>query len=536
MSATPLEQQTPLEEQTLWGLIEARAAASPDAVMAVDEHDRTITFAEYRDFSARCAAGLAALGIGADSVVAWQLPTWLEASVLVGALSRLGAIQNPMLPIYREREVGFIARQANATLFVHPGEWRGFDFGGLGQQVSDDIVAGGGSALAMLKVSCTPDGDIMEGLPDGDPASLPAAPVEQSNADQPVRWLFYTSGTTADPKGAQHTDGNIAAVALGMSDRLEITDADRNSMVFPFTHIGGITWLFTSLRTGCGNIYTEAFHPVDTTLTLSKNGVTIAGAGTFFHQAYLAYQQQNPEPRIFSNVRLFAGGGAPKPPSLVEDMFSEFGAPVLSGYGLTESPILTMAAMSDTLPELAASEGKPMPGVDIRLVTLAGAIAAQGEEGEIRAKAPQVMRGYLDSSLDADAFDEDGYFRTGDLGRLDADGNVIITGRLKDIIIRKGENVSAKEVEDHLYTHPKVADVAVIGLPDAASGERVCAVIVTAGDEPIDKVEMKDFLVAEGLMIQKVPEQIEFVDALPRNPSGKVLKHELRATYAASDA
>ena len=122
------------------------------------------------------------------------------------------------------------------------------------------------------------------------------------------------------------------------------------------------------------------------------------------------------------------------------------------------------------------------------------------------------------------------------MGRLDADGNVIITGRLKDIIIRKGENVSAKEVEDHLYTHPKVADVAVIGLPDAASGERVCAVIVTAGDEPIDKVEMKDFLVAEGLMIQKVPEQIEFVDALPRNPSGKVLKHELRATYAASDA
>ena len=138
------------------------------------------------------------------------------------------------------------------------------------------------------------------------------------------------------------------------------------------------------------------------------------------------------------------------------------------------------------------------------------------------------MRGYLDSSLDADAFDEDGYFRTGDLGRLDADGNVIITGRLKDIIIRKGENVSAKEVEDHLYTHPKVADVAVIGLPDAASGERVCAVIVTAGDEPIDKVEMKDFLVAEGLMIQKVPEQIEFVDALPRNPSDKVLKRHLR--------
>ena len=174
-----------------------------------------------------------------------------------------------------------------------------------------------------------------------------------------------------------------------------------------------------------------------------------------------------------------------------------------------------------------------MPGVQLKLVTLAGTIAETGEEGEVRAKAPQMMLGYLDSSLDADAFDEEGFFRTGDLGVLDEAGNLAITGRLKDIIIRKGENVSAKEVEDYLYTHPAVADVAVVGIPDAASGERVCAVIVAAsGAEQLGKAEIKDFLVGEGLMIQKVPEQIEYVAELPRNPSGKILKRELRARFA----
>jgi cyclohexanecarboxylate-CoA ligase len=143
------------------------------------------------------------------------------------------------------------------------------------------------------------------------------------------------------------------------------------------------------------------------------------------------------------------------------------------------------------------------------------------------------MKGYLDASLDADAFDEEGFFRTGDLGRIDDRGNVIITGRLKDIIIRKGENVSAKEVEDLLYTHPKVGDVAVIGLPDAERGEMVCAVVQPAPDsEPIDMAEMKDFLVDGGLMIQKVPERLEVVDQVPRNPSGKILKHELRDRYS----
>jgi acyl-CoA synthetase (AMP-forming)/AMP-acid ligase II len=230
-------------------------------------------------------------------------------------------------------------------------------------------------------------------------------------------------------------------------------------------------------------------------------------------------------------VRSFPGGGAPKPPQLHYDLRKEMGAPIVSGYGLTESPILTMASADDSDEALANTEGRAMRGVDLRVVTLEGKLAGIGEEGEIRAKAPQLMRGYLDKALDQDAFDDDGYFRTGDLGTVDADGNVTITGRLKDIIIRKGENISAKEVEDLLFQHPKIADVAVIGLPEPASGEIACAVVALK-EGTLTLLEISQFLKEKGLRNQAIPERLEIVDALPRNPAGKVLKQDLKKQFS----
>ncbi|MFM7068040.1 MAG: AMP-binding protein, partial [Actinomycetes bacterium] len=235
-----------LQGRTLWELLEKRVDATPDALMAVDEDMRTLTFAEYWTEAERAAAGLAAQGVSAGDAVSWQLPTWIESLVLVGALSRLGAVQNPLLPIYREREVGFITRQANSSLFIVPGEWRNFDF----EAMATEISQANGGAMSVLVAN--------RALPQGDPASLP--PLPDPSADD-VRWLFYTSGTTADPKGAQHTDGTIAAVSYGMSERLALVERDRNALIFPFTHIGGITWLFSSLQSGCSNILMEGFHP-----------------------------------------------------------------------------------------------------------------------------------------------------------------------------------------------------------------------------------------------------------------------------------
>ncbi len=504
-----------LEAGTLWELVEARAAATPDSTMAVDEIGREMTFGEYRDRVLRAAAGLRAdYGIGPGDVVTWQLPTWFESMILVGAISRLGATQNPVLPIYREREVGFCVRQSKAKLLVVPSDFANFDFVAMAEAISADV-----GGVAILTSNRT--------LPEGDPSSLPAPPASGDD----VRWLFYTSGTTADPKGARHTDATIHAVAKGMIGCLQVTDQDRNALAFPFTHIGGITWLYTSLMTGMVNILFQAFVPDLVVKVLSEQGVTMAGSGTAFHQVYLAAQRASDTP-IFPKVTSFPGGGAPKPVPFYYEVKEAFGAPIVSGYGLTEAPILTMGSVDDRDDDLAQTEGAPMPGVELKLVKLDGTVAKTGEEGEVRAKAPQLMLGYLDASLDADAFDEEGYFRTGDLGVLNERNMLAITGRLKDIIIRKGENVSAKEVEDHLFAHPKVLDVAVIGLPDAERGERVCAVVSTPeGSDPIVFDEMVEFLKGEGLMLQKIPEQLEYVDIVPRNPTGKILKHELRKTY-----
>ena len=512
-----------LEGNTLWELIEARAAASPDAVMAVDESGRSITFGQYRDRVERVAAALHRdHGIGPGSVVTWQLPTWIESLLLVGALARLGATQNPILHIFREREVGFCVRQAGASLLVVPSTFGGFDFEAMANGIAADSASEGSSVTVL-----TCDREIAE----ADPAEV-GLPAPPSNGDE-VRWLFYTSGTTAEPKGAQHSDATVHAVAKGMAGRLAVTADDRNALGFPFPHIGGITWLLTGLMTGCRNILFQAFVPDDVVRILDEQGVTLAGSGTVFHQVYLAAQKKA-DHAIFTQVRAFPGGGAPKPPQLHFDMREAFPGSkgILSGYGLTEAPILTMSGVGDDDDDLAHTEGAAMPGVELKLVTLDGRVAGVGEEGEVRAKAPQLMSGYLDSSLDVDAFDDDGYFRTGDLGHLNERGMLVITGRLKDVIIRKGENVSAKEVEDHLYTHPKVADAAVIGLPDADRGEMVCAVVATAdGEEPLTFDEMVEHLKGEGLMIQKVPERLELVDAIPRNPAGKILKHDLRAQY-----
>ena len=507
---------------TLWQLIEARAEATPGAVLAHEDTGRELTFAGYRDACLRAAAGLHAdHGVTAGTGVSWELPTWNESLILVGALCRLGARQNPLIPIYRHREVGFITAQSEAALLVVPTVYRDFDFEAMAHEIAADRPD-----LQVLVV----DRD----LPDGDPSTLPPAePAATDAAHAPGRWLFYTSGTTADPKGAPHSDLTVTASALAMAECLDIGADDVSALVFPFTHIGGIGWLIASLLTGCTLLTTEAFTPTGTPAFLADNGVTLAGSGTPFHMAYLAAQRAQPGTPLFPHIRSYPGGGAPKPPQLHHDLKAEVGGiGIVSGYGLTEAPIVVMATTDDPDQKLADTEGRPTPGVDLRIVTLDGRPAEPGEEGEIRLKGPQVISGYLDASLDAEAFDDEGYFRSGDLGVVDADGFVTITGRLKDVIIRHGENISAKEVEDLLYEHPAVADVAVIGLPDPKTGERACAVVAVVEGRSLDFAAMGEYLRGKGLRTNAIPEQLELVDAVPRNPAGKILKHTLRERFA----
>jgi acyl-CoA synthetase (AMP-forming)/AMP-acid ligase II len=488
---------------SVWELIEQRAAATPDRVMLLDG-DRTTTFAQYKTMVERAAAGLHALGIGAGDHVSWQLPTWTESAALVGALCRLGAIQNPMLPIYRYREVSFIAKQTSCKLLITPSTWNNFDYAALAEQ-----VAGETDGMHTLVAD--------HWNPDGDPATLPAF---ESDSD-PVRWIFYTSGTTAEPKGAQHTDRSALAGAIGYAEKTHVVADDIALVAFPFTHIGGIIiGVFTPLLTGSAAVLMEAWTPQASTELIAKHAITLGNGAPAIHAALLAEARANPS--AYKTIRAFPSGGSTKPPQLHDDLMGAVPgcAGITSGYGMTEAPIVSQTDIDARDASKRAGEGTPTRGVTMRVL----------DTGELVVKGPQVMRGYVDASLDAAAFTDDGWLHTGDMARFDDDGAVIITGRIKDIIIRKGENVSAKEVEDVLYGHPKVADVAVLGIPDADRGEMVVAFVVPrdAGDPPTMQ-DVREHCKSVGLMMQKIPERIELIDAMPRNPSGKVPKHELRA-------
>jgi acyl-CoA synthetase (AMP-forming)/AMP-acid ligase II len=505
------------DARTFWELLERRVALTPDQPVLLDADDRQVTFAELKGWAERVAAGFAALGVREGSHVTWQLPTRIETVVASFALSRLGAVQNPIIQIYREREVGFAIRQTAAELVLVPGQWRGFDYVAMVER----IAAGLDNPPKILVA--------YDSLPEGDPATLPPPPAAPASPDEaPIKWIYYTSGTTSDPKGVQHTDQTLIAGGIGMAKALKMGPADVGSIAFPYAHIGGPDYVVTLLAEGFPAILLETFVLQDAIEVFRRKGATMAGGSTAFYIGFLNEQRKNPSEKLIPSLRMLSGGGAPKPPEVYFEVKAEMGIPVAHGYGMTECPMIAQGGPDDTDDQLAHSEGAPVYRCEISIVKEDGSLAAAGEEGEVRLAGPMLFKGYTDPSLNATAFDEQGRFRTGDLGVLRPDGHITLTGRLKDVIIRKGENISAKEVEDILYTHPKVKDCAVIGLPDRERGERVCAVVETAdGQEPLTFAEMQQWCRDAGLMMQKVPEQL-VVRELPRNATLKILKYVLR--------
>ncbi|MFE0421450.1 class I adenylate-forming enzyme family protein [Streptomyces sp. NPDC058953] len=487
--------------RTLWELIARRAALTPDRRVLLQD-DRVLTFGGLRDAAESAAAGLHGLGVRPGTVVAWQLPTTIETVVLCAALARIGAVQSPVIPFYRDREVSFALTACRAELFAVPGEWRGFDH----RAMADRIGARGVF-------------DAYGTLPRGDPAVLPPPPADGTD----VRWIYWTSGTTSDPKGVRHTDRSLIAAGSCLAHALRLTPDDIGSIAFPFAHIGGADYLVMLLLYGFPAVLFEKFALPDALADYRRHGVTTAGGSTAFYSMFLAEQRKLPPgEKLIPTLRLLAGGGAPKPPELYHAVVRELGCALTHGYGMTEVPMITMGAPDDSPADLAATEGRPPDGMEIRIV-----------DGEVRLRGEAVCRGYLDPAHTAEAFDADGFLRTGDLGQLTPSGHLVLTGRSKDVIIRKGENISAKEIEDLLHTHPSVSDAAVIGLPDDSRGERVCAVLEQHPDTtPLTLPDLTAYLRAHDLAPYKIPEQLEVVDALPRNETlRKVLKYRLRERF-----
>nr|WP_202487407.1 AMP-binding protein [Streptomyces sp. SID8354] len=542
----------------MWELVEYRARASGGAPMFFDGGGGpSVGFREVRDAALCAAAGFRELGIGAGTRVMWQLPTRVETIVASLALARLGAVQTPVIPLHRAREVGFVLEESAAEFVLVPGVWRGFDYAAL--------VRGAARGRDGVRVV-----SLADGLPSGNPGTLPEPPQEE---DGRTRWIYYTSGTTSAPKGVEHTDASLIAGGVGLATALGMSADDIGSIAFPYAHIAGPDYVVAMLVSGFPAVVLETFDAERAAEVYRRYGVTMAGGSTAFYQAFYdasrrrrqaapgAERDAGPDTgpdavpdtgpdavpdagRLIPSLRLLSGGGAPLPPELYRAAGRELGCAVVHGYGMTECPMIAMGTPYDSDEQLAHTVGRPVAGARVRIVRADGSEAATGETGEVTVSGPMVCRRYTDPALTAEAFTADGFFRTGDLGRLRPDGHLVLTGRLKDIIIRKGENISAQEVEDLVHTHPAVAEAAVIGLPDRERGERVCAVVTLARDGDghggsagdgagaLTLAALGAHLRAAGLMTQKLPEQLEITDALPRGgPLNKVLKSALRERY-----
>ncbi|MFC7306292.1 class I adenylate-forming enzyme family protein [Streptomyces monticola] len=506
------------DSTTFWNLIRRRAELTPDRPVLIQAEadaadDRTLTFAGLRDRAERVAAGLYERGVRPGTVVAWQLPTRLETILLSAALARLGAVQTPVIPFYRDKEVGFALRESKAEFFATPGVWRGFDYPEMARRLD---ARGTFDAYATL--------------PEADPSALPAPPADGTD----VRWIYWTSGTTSDPKGVLHTDRSLIAGGSCLAHALHLSSSDVGSIAFPFAHIGGPDYLVMLLLYGFPAVLFEKFALPDALDGYRRHGVTTAGGSTAFYSMFLTEQRKAPEGKLIPSLRLLAGGGAPKPPEVYHAVVREMGCQLTHGYGMTEVPMITMGAPDDTPENLAATEGRPPAGMEIRITDPEGKPLPPDTDGEVRLRGEAVCKGYLNPAQTAEAFDSDGFLITGDLGHVKASGHLVLTGRSKDVIIRKGENISAKEIEDLLHRHPAVGDAAVIGLPDAERGERVCAVIEQpTGAQELTLSSITAYLRGEGLSTHKLPEQLEVVEALPRNETlRKVLKYKLRERYA----
>ncbi len=501
--------------------------------MLHDASARMLTFGDFRRSAEQVAAGLYGAGVREGTPVSWQTPTTIETIVVTAALSRLGALQNPILHIYREREVEAAFAGLRPEFIVIMPQWRGVDY----QTMTEGVLASLGYPPARW------DGDggdrygagkrpvvlNVQHLPIGDPRDLPEPPAMSTD---PVRWVYFTSGTTSEAKGVMHTDGTLLAGGRGLATALQLTEADVGSVAFPFAHIAGPDYLVTMLLSGFPAVVVETFVPSEATELFRRCGVTVAGGSTAFYQAFLAEQREMDDGLAIPTLRILAGGGAAKPPELFHEVKAEMGVRIVHGYGMTEIPMISMGSPDDSDEQLIHTEGAPVAEAEVRIVGEDGALAPSGEDGEVRVRGPMVCKGYTSAELTLAAFDEQGWFRTGDLGHLRQDGHLVLTGRLKDIIIRKGENISAREVEELVYEHPKVADVAVIGVPDRDRGEVVCAVVERNGSGDLTLEELAAWLSAKGLMRQKIPEQLEVVDVLPRNETlHKVLKYKLREQF-----
>ncbi|MDA1098492.1 MAG: AMP-binding protein [Proteobacteria bacterium] len=489
-----------------------------------------LTYGELDRLSRRLALALIDLGVQPGDVVSLQLPNWWQFNALHLACARIGAITNPLMPIFRERELRYMLGFAESKVVVAPHSFRGFAYKPMIEGIRGD--------LPDLTHAFYIDG---EGADDFATALLSEPREERADADavlaalrprpNDVNEVIYTSGTTGQPKGVMHTANSTLGHLSSWIQLHGLSGDDKVFMASPLAHQTGFLYaILQPVMLGAEVVLLDRWDAPMGVELIEKHGCTFTmGATPFLSDIVTMPNVQNFD---LSKLRIFASAGAPIPPALVQKAAANFSFKVLSGWGMTECACATVCRPDDPDEKVWTSDGYPLPHTEVAVHRPDGSPAPQGEEGVLKVRGQPMFVGYL-KRPELHGRDADGWFDTGDQAFIHPDGYIRITGRAKDIIIRGGENVPVVEVEDVLYRHPAVAEVAVVGIPDDRLGERGCAFVTLQPGSSLDLEELIRYLGEIGTAKQYWPEHLEVIDEMPRTPSGKIQKFKLREMAAA---
>lgn len=497
--------------------LKSAAEQTPERILIVDAEARIDARTLFRQASALARTLLARAAPG--SVVSFMLPNWHEAATIYLATHLAGMIANPILPSLRDRDLAFILNDLHSRFIFIPEQFRGHDYAAMLSRITSQFSHP--ATTVVVRGRAGPHVAYASLLGDTTQSELPTVDPDG------VRLVLYTSGTTGTPKGVLHSQNSIHALIRQIGAFWHVAPGDSFLIASPISHIGGSIYAFECpLLLGTTAVLSDKWDAEAALVSITTERCTHMAGATPFLQQLLAAAQRN-STRL-PGLKFFVCGGASVPPALIRSAAQHFDRTIFTrAYGSTEVPVTTVGAPDrDDLAHAADTDGR-VGCAEVKLIAANGEVA---QTGEIRARGPQMLIGYLHAEDEAAVFDAEGYYRTGDLGAWVDRDYLVVSGRSKDIIIRKGENISPKEVEDCLALHPNIAEVAIVGLPDAERGERACAVVVTQQAPAPELAELRAFLKDLGIASFKIPEQVVVLAALPRNDAGKVLKHVLRAT------
>jgi cyclohexanecarboxylate-CoA ligase len=491
------------------------------AVIAYRSNDGNPVRLSYREIDSRTervARSLIALGIGYGDVVTYQLPNWWEFIVLALACARIGAVSNPVMPIFRQHELRFMLNFGESKIFIVPREYRGFDYEAMARGMLPDlphlkhlVIVGGDGDDSFARQLMRDD------LP---PLTTPALYPDD------VGLLMYTSGTTGEPKGVMHTSNTLLSGLHAYTGRMELSEDEVILGASPLAHLTGYGYLaMLPIVLNATTVLQDIWNAKRALEIARMEKVTFSMAAATF-VADLCLAAENGETPALS-FRKFNCAGAPIPPVVIERADRLLGLRVSSAWGMTENGAVTITEPSRAHEKSGCSDGRPVTGMEVKVVDVNRQPLRTGETGELLVRGASLFGGYL-KRPQLNNTDTDGWFDTGDLAFIDAEGYIRITGRSKDVVIRGGENIPVVEIENLLYKHPAIATVAVVGFPDERFGEKVCAFVALKPNCRFTFEDMTAYLTGLQLTRQYFPERLEALEQMPQTASGKLQKFKLR--------